>query len=237
MVKLKRYWGFLAVGLLVFSCLSIVIGSYLSNFWSRSISDSPADWGVFGDYLGGTLNSAFSFFSFLALLYTIFLQQKELALTRDELKASTKAQIDASIFAGEQNKITSLQLTNAKNNEKKNDIYNLIKLVDEKIKNALNEKVDDFKIEGIQQQLSDFIVEAGDYLDDIYKGDKYHRRIKNNKNQLDNIRKEIKYLFKVIEEFDSLSESRVIGDYYESVSSYPIIGEIIDSLNSREDLW
>lgn len=47
--------------------------------------------GLSGDFLGGVLNPILSFFSFLALLFTLRLQRRELTATMDELKKSTLA--------------------------------------------------------------------------------------------------------------------------------------------------
>lgn len=47
--------------------------------------------GLSGDFLGGVLNPILSFFSFLALLFTLRLQRRELNATMDELKKSTTA--------------------------------------------------------------------------------------------------------------------------------------------------
>ena len=47
--------------------------------------------GLSGDFLGGVLNPVLSFFSFLALLFTLRLQRRELNATMDELKKSTIA--------------------------------------------------------------------------------------------------------------------------------------------------
>ncbi|MFM4676950.1 hypothetical protein ACEUD4_00970 [Aeromonas media] len=223
--------------LIVLLPVLVILGVYIKTFGFWPISASPERWGVFGDYIGGTLNSMFSFFSFIALLYTIHLQQKELSLTRIELKASAQAQTDSAIFAATQNDITNQQLINAKNNEKKNDIYNLIKLIDEKISNSLIVKVEDLKIDGVSQELYDFIIEIDQLLEHISKGDKYHRKIKGNKKLLENINDEITYLFKVIHEFDSLSGTKVISDYYISVTPYNKICDIVDKVNKRDDLW
>lgn len=48
--------------------------------------------GVFGDFFGGLLNPGLSFLSLVAILFTIILQNRELAATRQELKASRRAQ-------------------------------------------------------------------------------------------------------------------------------------------------
>lgn len=47
--------------------------------------------GLSGDFLGGVLNPILSFFSFLALLFTLRLQRRELNATMEELKKSTIA--------------------------------------------------------------------------------------------------------------------------------------------------
>lgn len=47
--------------------------------------------GMSGDFLGGVLNPILSFFSFLALLFTLRMQRKELNATMEELKKSTTA--------------------------------------------------------------------------------------------------------------------------------------------------
>lgn len=68
-----------------------VWGFYLWQF-SDGLSDSQETWGQFGDFVGGTLNSVFGFLGFLILLSSLRLQAKELAETRQELKASSEAQ-------------------------------------------------------------------------------------------------------------------------------------------------
>jgi hypothetical protein len=55
----------------------VVIFSYFWQF-SGFLSEKQDVWGQFGDYIGGTLNPLFSLITFLALLYTIRLQNKEL---------------------------------------------------------------------------------------------------------------------------------------------------------------
>lgn len=47
--------------------------------------------GQLGDFLGGTLNPIFGFATVCLLLWSVFIQRKELSLTRDELKKSSTA--------------------------------------------------------------------------------------------------------------------------------------------------
>ncbi len=52
-------------------------------------------WRTFGDFIGGTLNPALSFLGLIALLYTIYLQSKELSYSKEELRNSTQALRDS----------------------------------------------------------------------------------------------------------------------------------------------
>ncbi len=61
---------------------------------------TSSDLGTFGDFIGGVANPIFGFLSFIALLYTIVLQSKELELTRKELE-ETKKEIQRSAEAQE----------------------------------------------------------------------------------------------------------------------------------------
>lgn len=47
--------------------------------------------GQLGDFLGGTLNPIFGFATVCLLLWSVFIQRKELSLTRDEMKKSATA--------------------------------------------------------------------------------------------------------------------------------------------------
>ena len=58
------------------------------RYFPGEVSDNHERWGTFGDFVGGTLNPILSFFSFIALLITIFLQNRELRISNYELSAS-----------------------------------------------------------------------------------------------------------------------------------------------------
>lgn len=45
------------------------------------------NWGTFGDFLGGVLNPVLTFLSFMALLFTIILQQREIHGAKEDAKA------------------------------------------------------------------------------------------------------------------------------------------------------
>lgn len=74
----------LAVGILaILATLSL----YFFNFHS-GLSELNADWGTFGDFVGGTLNPIFAFLSFIALALTLLFQYLALLETRVEVEAN-----------------------------------------------------------------------------------------------------------------------------------------------------
>lgn len=63
----------------------LVLVMYFINF-NGSLSNKQSDFGTFGDFTGGILNPIFGFLTFIAILYTIYIQTKELEYTREELE-------------------------------------------------------------------------------------------------------------------------------------------------------
>lgn len=76
------------IATLIFSAYIFISNLFLST---NVISDQTL-WGIFGDTLGGTLNPILTFISFLAILYTIYLQGKELSETRKEIARTAEVQ-------------------------------------------------------------------------------------------------------------------------------------------------
>ncbi|MGQ3046651.1 MAG: hypothetical protein ACT6Q8_16655 [Niveispirillum sp.] len=77
--------------------VAVIIAAWSLYFFQfrGGLSNDTATWGQFGDFVGGTLNSVFAFFSFMILLSSLRLQLKELRLTRQELEA-TRTELAAS---------------------------------------------------------------------------------------------------------------------------------------------
>ncbi|MCZ4281722.1 hypothetical protein O4H49_13105 [Kiloniella laminariae] len=85
-----------------------------------SVTEVPNNlWGSAGDFFGGFLNPIVSFAAFVALIYTITLQQKELGLQRTELK-KTNEQIALQI---REQKLTTDQLTAAAEAQKEQSAH------------------------------------------------------------------------------------------------------------------
>lgn len=87
----RHKWILIGIGLFALVTITVTISFYFSSF-NGDLSFDQAVWGTFGDFMGGTLNPILSFLSLLAILYTIHIQNKELQLTRQELRQSRKAQ-------------------------------------------------------------------------------------------------------------------------------------------------
>jgi hypothetical protein len=61
-----------------------VVGVYVYTFRAAGVSRDPQDWGVLGDYLGGTLGTFFSLLAFVAALLTVALQRRQLDQVREQ---------------------------------------------------------------------------------------------------------------------------------------------------------
>ena len=98
------YWILLSVTLII----AVIIILYFTKF-DGDFSNQHEIWGTFGDFIGRTLNPILSFFSFMALLLTINLQNQELEATREELERSATAQENSEKSLKKQLKILNQQ--------------------------------------------------------------------------------------------------------------------------------
>ena len=94
MDTLRKYAPLTIISVLVLVLIYFVykvLSLYFNNF-QGDFSTQNADWGTFGDYVGGVLNPVFGLLSFSALLLTIHLQGKELKEARTQFSRSADAQ-------------------------------------------------------------------------------------------------------------------------------------------------
>lgn len=96
--------------ILVFAILLFIalIVFYFSNIFKLD-NIQKADWGTFGDFVGGTLNPLFALFSLFAIIYTIKIQTQELEYSREELEATRKELKESRIAQQEQSESLKLQ--------------------------------------------------------------------------------------------------------------------------------
>lgn len=109
--------------LLIFGAFTI----YWLQFGNSELSKSPADWGPFGDFIGGVTNPILSFFALLSLLLTLFLQSKQLDSAKVEIEHSRK--------------VSAKQIEYLKNETKKTDIYRTIQVLENRLENLYREPI------------------------------------------------------------------------------------------------
>ena len=80
----------IAIAILAVIIATVTLSVYLFNF-EGGISNDHEKWGQFGDYLGGSLNPIFALLALIALLLTLKVQSRELAISADELRNSAQA--------------------------------------------------------------------------------------------------------------------------------------------------
>lgn len=82
---------------MVVFALLIVLCTFTFYFvmFNGGLSSSQNNWGMFGDFIGGTLNPILSFLSLIALLFTIILQTRQAEISKNELELSRQELIDS----------------------------------------------------------------------------------------------------------------------------------------------
>ncbi|GBF44361.1 hypothetical protein LPTSP2_36640 [Leptospira ellinghausenii] len=120
--------------LISFSLVSIgIIGAVFLFYYYHfpMLTDDNELWAHFGDFVGGTLSSIFSFFTFIAILYTLHLQREELSLNREELRLNRLELQTANKEAGNQTRIASKQLENSIRQKNEEYLLNYMKVYSE----------------------------------------------------------------------------------------------------------
>lgn len=111
-------WFLVVSGALSLIAYGLIIYIYYKQFGIR-IGEQRADWGTFGDFIGGTINPLFSFMSFLGLLYAVSLQRKELLRAERSLEEEREAQ--------------RRSLIQSRNDERRIEVETALKSVSEEI--------------------------------------------------------------------------------------------------------
>lgn len=114
--------------------------------------------GAFGDFFGGMINPLLTFCTFMALLMTIILQQKELSLTREELSETKQATKDSAQALREQS--NSIKLQNFENT-----FFNMLSLHNEIVKNLkIENHYIDYSYTETEKEIKDNYGEAKKYI-------------------------------------------------------------------------
>jgi len=101
--------------ILIFIITLIIVSYLLIKFYYNLISNENFEHEItkfaqLGDFLGGTLNPLIAFFTVILLIFTIYIQTKELEATREELEKSRIAQQEQSKSLLLQNIATKQQM-------------------------------------------------------------------------------------------------------------------------------
>jgi hypothetical protein len=107
---LKKNWFYIFLFFVllpsIFGIIYCILKYYLINL---NLPVTGERLGQFGDYIGGLLNPILTFFSFLALLITIIIQNKQLDVSTRELHSTNKTLIENQKVMSEQLLTQSLQ--------------------------------------------------------------------------------------------------------------------------------
>ena len=131
---------YIAIGLFL-----ITVFFYFSKF-DNGLSNNNADWGTFGDFMGGTLNPLFALFSLFAIIYTIKIQTEELELSREELKATKEELIKSREAQEEQSKSFKIQNESIKLQSFENTLFKLNEVFND-VRNSIIIQVDIFGLD------------------------------------------------------------------------------------------
>jgi len=103
---LSRHFGVILVVIGAIGLLAAVIAlTVYVWYFPGPINREHGEWGVFGDFFGGSLNPILAFLGLIALLLTLFVQSRELEISRGELKAS-REQLARSAKAQEKSEVS-----------------------------------------------------------------------------------------------------------------------------------
>ena len=132
----------------------VVVGFYLAYF-HNDISTQHSTWGEFGGFFGGTLSPLLAFLALIALLFTLWVQSRELIATRDLLVRATEAQENSVKTLAKQ---TSLSLISARITANGHLIDNI---------NGLITQYKDLKELGNPEYMKELLVKRDELVKDI----------------------------------------------------------------------
>lgn len=135
--KIKDILIMVTVIVLIIFAISQVVIYYFSTF--GELGDQKSDWGTFGDFIGGTLNPLLSFISFMALLYTIFIQREQLNSQKKQFEQSIKLSALMAIWQEDKNKIVRNDESIA-NFKKEDDLHGCFDIEDYALNNKCTEQ-------------------------------------------------------------------------------------------------
>lgn len=102
---------------IIFAMFVVVV--YLFWFNKHKLSTDPADWGAFGDYIGGLVNPVVGLATVILVIFSISIQRRELRASLQEMKhaneAASRMSFEQSFFtwlSNYQSLLTSIKVDN-----------------------------------------------------------------------------------------------------------------------------
>lgn len=93
--RLRFFWLVGVAATISFGLLGIYLYKF-GSFTDPTLAAHKGDWGTFGDYIGGTLGTLFAFLAFIGVLFTVYLQDKQLQHARAQSKLEELQRLMAS---------------------------------------------------------------------------------------------------------------------------------------------
>ena len=154
-------------GIVLLVCLFAigVVGFYVNSFGTNNISLNPAEWGAFGDYVGGLVNPAAGIATVILVFLTLAVQRKELKATLTELKvaneSAAKMSLEQSLFAWLANYhslISAIEIPNATVGRKALNTWYLQSLIPKKVISPNEHYHPNFGLIGLNSQVEELLI-------------------------------------------------------------------------------
>lgn len=183
----KKLLALFAVALAVIAAAYIYYGNHFG--WKIDPSGSKADWGVFGDFIGGVTNPILAFLTFIGLLWNLNIASKQVEDAKTESK-----RLEAS--------------------EVRKDIFRMIDTIAKDINDILQHQVTCILTE---TAFADMIMPFYNFVKSKYTLEDAIWVMDRNEVYIDNVVIHILILKRYLEEYSNVSGNDFVIDYYKNI--------------------
>jgi len=93
----KLYWMLAAAAV---TPLVMIVGIYAYKLGTPNLDTNPTSWGLFGDYVGGTLGAFYGLLAFVGVLITVAVQREQLDLLKEQAHLDELQRLLGTIASG-----------------------------------------------------------------------------------------------------------------------------------------
>jgi uncharacterized membrane protein len=198
--------AFTTISAVLVGFAAVIVGYGLAFWGFGLLSGTTPDnstlltWGVFGDFVGGTINPILTFLTFIAVLVTLFIQAQDLEATRNEAKTHENY---------------------LKSEAKKSDLQRTITIIDNGLECLLSKKETNMHpnsvIDALHTTMPEYFNEK-EITSDIIESSILYENVKklrdNNKYVLSNISNDLKHLNILLLKYKKLDEDSSMFEYH-----------------------